>query len=733
MKNIYLLVILCFVAITSFGQKENNPIENLDFEISNGSKAKDWQVFGKGEYSVGIDSSAFISGKQSATIVYVNGSNGFKALAYYIPAIYAGKKIKLTGYIKTENVTNGYAGLWMRIDPSVSFDNMNTRGIKGTTDWEKYEIELNLKSSKAKRIVVGGLLTGEGKMWIDNLEVTIDGKPLAKTTLKELTAVEKDKEFVDASKIDSIELTDQNIENLTILAQIWGFLKYYHPNIAKAEYNWDFELFRIMPKIIDAKNTIERDKYLTNWIAQLGEFKIEEQPKKEKADVIIKADLEWINNSNLSSELVTALSNVKNANRTDENYYIKINKDIKNPDFNKEASYSEMKYPDVGFRLLSLYRYWNIIQYYFPYKNLIEEDWKVVLSEFIPKFINVENETEYQLVVLKLIARVHDTHAGFWDGKLFKYWGVNKSAISLTFIENKAIVSDYFDTGLAKETGLEIGDEITKINGKLVSEIIKDQLKYTPASNYPTQLRNISGKLLRTNDSILIIEYISDDKLYTETIKTYIYSEFYDYYNSKKDTCFKLINEEIAYLYLGSIKSSYFPDIFDRIENTKGLIIDLRCYPSDFVVFSLGKYLMPKKTAFVKFTKTSIKNPGQFTFTENVEVGSKNKKYYKGKVVILVNETTQSQAEYTTMAMRVAPKATVIGSTTAGADGNVSFFYLPGDIKTAISGIGVYYPDGTGTQRVGIIPDIELKPTVEGIKSNRDELLERAIELIEKE
>lgn len=55
---------------------------------------------------------------------------------------------------------------------------------------------------------------------------------------------------------------------------------------------------------------------------------------------------------------------------------------------------------------------------------------------------------------------------------------------------------------------------------------------------------------------------------------------------------------------------------------------------------------------------------------------------------------------------------------------------LPGGIRTAISGIGIYYPDGGKTQRVGIVPDIEVKPTIQGIKDGRDEALAKAIELI---
>ena len=140
---------------------------------------------------------------------------------------------------------------------------------------------------------------------------------------------------------------------------------------------------------------------------------------------------------------------------------------------------------------------------------------------------------------------------------------------------------------------------------------------------------------------------------------------------------------------------------------------------------------MPQNTPFVKFSRGSIEYPGLFVIDKGLlSVGGNNRDFYKGKVIILVNETTISQAEYTAMALRVAPKAAVIGSTTAGADGNVSSFSLPGGINTMITGIGVYYPDGSETQRVGIIPDIDIKPTIQGLKRNQDELLEKAVEII---
>ena len=84
------------------------------------------------------------------------------------------------------------------------------------------------------------------------------------------------------------------------------------------------------------------------------------------------------------------------------------------------------------------------------------------------------------------------------------------------------------------------------------------------------------------------------------------------------------------------------------------------------------------------------------------------------------------------MAFRTVPNVTLVGSPTAGADGNISWVPLPGGYRTAFSGIGVYYPDGRETQRVGIIPDIAVEPTIEGVSAGRDEVLEKAVQVLSK-
>ncbi len=709
---------------------------NLDFEKTEKGTARGWYNFGGEDYKMALDSANSISGQYSATIEFKGGSTGFNSWGYTLPDNYPGKKITLSGFIRTENVTEGYAGLWMRIDPSIGFDNMSKVGIKGTTGWAKYEITLDMNPQKTKAIVVGGLLVGKGKMWLDNLSVSIDGKDIknVKPLVKKLLPADLDTQFNKGSGINEFQAGKQQLENLKQLGLIWGFLKYHHPNIAKGNYNWDYELFRILPKILVSDDTKKRDELFVSWIQGLGDYKENNKKTNTSDDVILKPDLDWIANSGFSENLQVLLQKVKNAERENEHYYIGMEEGIGNPDFRNEHLYPSMPYPDNGFRILALFRYWNMIHYFFPYKHLTDKNWNQVLPEYLPVFINASTELEYEKAMLKLIAEVHDTHANLWGAadKIDQWKGKFYPPVHVRFIEDKLVVTDYYNPELQDRTGLAIGDVITKINGRSIQEMIEEKSPYFPASNKPTQLRNMSIDLLRSNSRTIEIAIIGKDEK-EKNIPLNLYPRdslnIYSWYKKSDSKSFKILDNNIGYVTLQTIKEDDIQHIKKEFKDTKGIIIDIRNYPATFVPFSLGSYFTSMLKPFVKFSTGSMKNPGEFTINKVLKIPGFGKSY-DGKLVVLVNEQTQSQAEYTAMAFRAGKNTTIIGSTTAGADGNVSSIPLPGGLKSMISGIGVYYPDGKETQRVGIIPDLEVKPTIKGIRENRDELMEKAIELI---
>ena len=150
-------------------------------------------------YEMGIEKGAGQNGKNAATIKSIDKKiDGFGTLMQQcVPDKYLGKKIKMTAFVKTENVTD-WAGLWLRVDQTgshqpLSFDNMGDRPIKGTTNWTKYEIVLDVPNN-ASLIAYGALLDGTGQVWFDNItfEIVSDFAPsTSSNSIKKVPTVDE--------------------------------------------------------------------------------------------------------------------------------------------------------------------------------------------------------------------------------------------------------------------------------------------------------------------------------------------------------------------------------------------------------------------------------------------------------------------------------------------------------------------------------------------------------------
>ena len=147
----------------------------LSFEVPTGwikagSKPK--------SYDMGIDKGAGQGGKNAATIKSTDKKiDGFGTLMQECLADkYLGKRVRMSGLLKTKDVSD-WSGLWLRVDTkegekNTPFDNMHDgkkdRSIKGTTDWAKYEIVLDVPLSSSN-LAFGALLVGTGQIWFDKL------------------------------------------------------------------------------------------------------------------------------------------------------------------------------------------------------------------------------------------------------------------------------------------------------------------------------------------------------------------------------------------------------------------------------------------------------------------------------------------------------------------------------------------------------------------------------------
>ena len=548
------------------------------------------------------------------------------------------------------------------------------------------------------------------------------------------SVLDGDRQFDLGSGIALADLTPNQIDNLALLAKVWGFLKYYHPQVTAGKLHWDYELFRILPAVLAAPDRVSVRAVLLQWISGLGP--VEACKHCESLDLVdleLRPDLDWIGDqvllgSDLSKALIAIQENRENASQ----FYVSLAPVAKNPSFEPELSYGNIKFPDAGFQILALYRLWNIVEYWAPDRDIVGEDWNGVLREFLPRIALAKTSDEYQRELMALIAMIHDTHANLWSSlRVRPPVGECRLPLNMRFIGTSAVVTGFASADAGAKSGFRTGDVVTDLDGQPVDKLVVSWTPYYADSNEAARLRDIARTMTngvcgavtvgvrRGNDAVSV----QAQRLPAAGMGAVSFL-----HDLPGDT-FRLLSPDVAYLKLSSVKAAEIDHYLTLAVKTKGLIVDIRNYPSEFVVFSLGDHFVERPTPFVKFTVGDLSNPGAFHWGASESL-TRVSPHYAGKIVVLVDEVTQSQAEYTTMAFRASPQTVVVGSTTAGADGNVSSIPLPGGFHSQISGIGVFYPDGKPTQRIGIVPDKTVRPTIEGIRDGRDEVLEEGVRQI---
>lgn len=530
------------------------------------------------------------------------------------------------------------------------------------------------------------------------------------------------------SEVRITHLSAQQIQGLHLLGRVWGFLKYHHPRVTSGKVPWDAELLRMLPRVLDARDSTEAESRIVEWIDSLGEVsQCDPCAQLSPSRLQLAPRWEWLDDRNVAGDALRQRLRTVLANRApNQQFYVSLNSNARNPAFDNESDYARVPLPDAGFQLLGLFRLWNAIEYWFPYRSQIEGDWTDTLREFIPRIAAASTRNDYTLQVMALIARIGDSHANLWSSlSLRPPAGPCQLSVNVRFIEGLPVVASYSGS----PGSLQLGDVLEQLDGAVLSEQIARWRPYYAGSNDGSRLRDIGRSMTRGEcgpTTAVVKREDGELKLQAERVPTNSLNLKTSNTNDLEGPTFRLLTPSIAYLKISSVKAAEVSAHIQAARDTEAFIVDLRGYPSEFVVFKLGGHFVARQTPFARFAIPDLSNPGACNWMEPVSLNPEQP-HYEGKLLILVDETTQSQAEYTAMALRAAHRSTIVGSATAGADGNVSRLPLPAGMWALISGIGVYYPDKRPTQRVGIQPDIAARPTVNGIRRGQDEVLAEAL------
>ncbi|WP_417942888.1 PDZ domain-containing protein [Flavobacterium sp. RS13.1] len=393
-------------------------------------------------------------------------------------------------------------------------------------------------------------------------------------------------------------------EKLAATCKVWGFLKYYHPKVAGGEVNWDNQLLEKLPKIEKAQTKEEFSLILENWIDELGQVK-EVAPiavSKEIEFFDKNFDLSWFNNNKVFSKKLS-----KKLKFIEENRY-QTNEEF-GPDFDgfkNLKNYFSLDYNNKGFRILMLFAYWNVIEYFFPYKYVMDQKWDKILKQILPIILDAKNDEEFLSAVKRMSTNLNDGHVMF---HIYPIFATVKKLVYFPatgkIIDDKLVVTEILGDSLAEAYNIKRGDVITKINDKTIKNYTDENRDLISASNGASFLNKVVNSILTSDSEKVKVEFLKDGK---SEIKEMNWFNYHDSHRNeykkgamKKKDKFKLLDNNIGYVNMGVLKPKNIPDMIEALKSTKAIVFDMRNYPQN-TWKEISDFLNPEEKKFVIYT-----------------------------------------------------------------------------------------------------------------------------------
>ena len=593
------------------------------------------------------------------------------------PEKYKGKEIKYTGWAKLKDDSEGTGHLWLRVDKTDKtlgfFENMDNNPIK-SNEWKQYEI-IGKIDDAASGLFMGSFIKGKGTLFLDDVHVYYKENnewveiPIKNSDFEANTIGVKNNESEWIGKSEGYSYSISNTESKE------------GKNCAVISY--------------DVKDKNVTGKAIFDTFPKFGEL-IE---KEIGAGVFCQIPLNLYGNDENTypkSETLNSLQNsLKNVDESPSNIFV---------------------------RLGNVINTYNVFQHFYPYFNEVDVDWDKELETALESSLNDLTEYDHLVTLQKFTAPLKDGHIYVSGSNTDVY----VPPIKWEWIEGRLVITNIKEPDL----GIQIGDLVTKVNNQSPESYFQEINSRISAStkgwlNYRAQIMSLFGK----KGEQLIIEIDSKNIVLNRDRK-------YDYTENDiavQENNYKVLDDNIYYLNLSKIEMSTIIGLLPELQQAKGIICDLRGYPNNNHGF-ISHLLKEKDTskAWMRIPKIIYPDHEKMIGYEDQGWEMEPRKPYLGdkKIVFIIDGSAISYAESYMSFIEGYKLATIVGQTTAGTNGNINPFTLLGNYSISWTGMKVVKHDGSKFHGIGVLPDIYVNKTIEGLKVGKDEFLEKALEFI---
>jgi C-terminal processing protease CtpA/Prc len=675
--------------------------------------------------------------------------NIFGNLMQSLPAAgYTLHRVRLRAAIRVAQPSGGppdtRSQMWLRLDRadnSMAFlENMDRRPIR-SSEWNTYDIETDVPED-VSRFAFGFMLFGAGSVWVDDVSLEI------------LDNIEIRKDKIEPPR----PLTTQGLVNLTAFTRTYGYVRFFHPSDQAARTDWETFAVEGIRKVEDAGSNTELIQRLQQILAPIAPtvriFATGQRPPAP--DVPAAPEITRYKHNGVG--LPTAMS-AYNIYTSQRQKVPAAGQEVPKP-FEAEivpgitASVPLALYVDAGgtlphaplpdtgvvydrtaadraTRLAAVVIAWNVFQHFYPYFDVVKTDWPSELAKALRSAATDTGVDDFHLTLRRLVAALKDGHGNVNSPHMRP---AQQPPLTLDWIEGQFIVTRVQP---GKSEGIAPGDRVLKIDGKPVADAAAEaRALISGATDQWIQYRSV-GELSRcdpdTHRMTLEIEPFASPGTSKSVELACVPPRFKDMETYTEPRPLKITELEPGIIYgdLDRVKEADWQEVIPRLEKAKGIIFDMRGYPDQPGIQALA-HLTDTVIRSAKWNVSSAALPDRLDspFHESGWDVKPEKPYFTARRVFLTDGRAISYAETVMGIVEHYKLGEIVGGPTAGTNGNVNPFKLPGGYTIAWTGMKVLKHDGSQHHGIGILPTVPVSRTRKGVAEGKDEILMRGLAVV---
>jgi C-terminal processing protease CtpA/Prc len=378
-------------------------------------------------------------------------------------------------------------------------------------------------------------------------------------------------------------------------------------------------------------------------------------------------------------------------------------------------------------RLADVVLAWNVFQHFYPYFDVAQADWPAELRRALSSAATDADQMAFTSTLRRMVAALRDGH-GNVSGTFQGAWG--RLPLLFDWVEDQLVVTQVAPDGAG---GLRPGDVVLTLDGKPAREALVAAEELVSGATPQWRRWVALGRLAQGDPKVEArIEARHPDGTPVTASLTHSSAPYGP--ESLAEARPEKISEPrpgIFYVNIDQVTDDDFKGALDRLAAARGVVFDLRGYPGHISPVILN-HLIDRPFTSARWNVPVVTRPDRQGWDWDVSSWFEQPAAprLKGKIAFITDGRAISYAESYMGIVEAYHLGEIVGAPTAGTNGNVNPFILPGGYRVVWTGMKVTKHDGSRHHGVGIQPTVPASRTIQGVAAGRDELLEKAIEVV---